>query len=476
MCPRSLGGGGWGADDARLADGGVVRVVGDAVLVITLRPDQLQAKRAIYGAWTSGHARVLQQAPTAWGKGTLATTILADVARAGKRAVFVAHLSEINQDLVGRLRSVGVEPRLLMGSEAGGPADSLVWVVSEQTVARRGLALTDARVVIRDECHRQQAASALRVAAAAPADAWHLGLTATPARGDGRPLDFYQLLLAGPQPVDLVAAGIIAPIDTWAPAVPGPALASDPVEAWACRVDGSPRPGIVFASSVGHSQGLAARFNRERGFRAIHVEADTPNRDVLIERFNAGDIDILTCFRLFVEGADLRRSEVTMMACSMGHAAPVLQGIGRSRRMFQGKARALWHDLTNNFARFGFPDDGRTFSLTGQPITLTTGEKLPSAVQCRSCHAWGRGGQCSACGHRLPPPPPPKLTRREVVEQRHAKQRREGPTWERWCEFVRNRSGHSPRAITAAWMQGPGRGAPPRYTVAMALESTKESA
>jgi superfamily II DNA or RNA helicase len=445
--------------------------------VITLRPDQLQAKRAIYAAWTAGHARVLQQAPTAWGKGTLATTILADVARQGKRAVFVAHLSEINADLVSRLRSHGVEPRLLMGSEAEGPADSLVWVVSEQTARRRGLDLSSARVVIRDECHRAAAHSHQIVSAAAPPDAWHLGLTATPERGDGRPLTFYSTLLPGPSPSTLVAQGIIAPIKTFAPARPGPELARDPVEVWPRRADGSPRPGVLFAKNIAHSQELAARFGRERGWAAVHVESDTPDRAIVIERFNAGDVQILCCLRLLCEGVDTRRSEVTTAATSFGHAGPMLQAIGRSRRMHPGKRGALFIDLTDNVSRHGLPDDDRVYALDGKPITLANDETLPPVAMCRQCHAWARAGRvCSACGHRLPPPPPPKLSKRELKEQMHAKQRRGGDEWEQWCLFVRERvaAGKTPGKITAAWMCGPGGGMAPRYTVAMALETANE--
>ncbi len=435
--------------------------------MIQLYPDQLVARRAIYAAFRAGTRRVLQQAPTAFGKGTLATVLLSDCAAAGRRAVFVAHLSEINRDLLGRLRAAGQEPRILMGDASEGPTDALVWVVSEQTAARRGLRLDGARLVIRDEAHRAASASHAAVSAAAPDDAFHLGTTATPERGDGRPLDFYEVLLTGPSPLALVTAGRIAPVVTYAPAQPGPALARDPVEAWPLRPDGRPRPGIVFAQSLAHSRELAIGLCR-RGFRAAHVDADTPQREEIVARFNGGDLDVLTCYRLFVEGVDVARSEVTMLACSMGHPGPFLQAIGRSRRIYPGKTSALLIDLTDNVSRLGLPDDDRIYSLTGRAgIALAVGPAAIPVRCCQACLAWSRAARvCPYCRAELPPIPPPRLSKRELVEQLHARQSLTGLEFEEWAAWVRGRraKGKTPQQIVAGWMFAKGR--PSRFTVA----------
>lgn len=450
-------------------------------MTITLRPDQEQMKRAIYRVWGSGARRVLQQSPTAYGKGHLATVMLGECAAVRKRAVFVAHLSEINRDLIERVRGgTGHEPRLLMGSSPEGPSESLIWIVSEQTVARRGLDLGEVRLCIRDEAHRAAAASHRIVALACKGDTLHLGLTATPARGDGGPLcGSYDVLLSGPSPALLVEQGIIAPMVTYAPAKPMRALAQDPVETWPMGPDGRPRPGILFAVDLHHSRFLAARFQAERGWTAVHVEADTPQRDAIVERFNAGEIDILTNERLFCEGVDLRRSEVTMAATSFGHAGPMLQGCGRSRRLHPGKARALFIDLTDNVHRLGLPDDERVYSLQGgKGIRLAELPSLPAMRMCRKCLCWGRGGRpCDICGEPLPMPPPPKLSKRQLLEQRHARERLEGKDWEAWKVFVlaAHARGKSPGKIAGGWMYGPGQGHPPRYTVAQVLGTPREA-
>lgn len=439
----------------------------------TLYPDQLAARAAIYQAWRT-HKRVLQCAPTAFGKGTLATVLLGECASRGKRAVFGAHLEEINNDLVDRVRQgTGIEPRLLMGSHAEGPADSLITIVSEQTVARRGLDLGEVRLFIRDEAHRAASKSHQIVADACKGDTLHLGLTATPERGDGRPLDFYEVLLAGPSPATLAAQGRIAPMVTYAPAKPGRALAQDPVEAWPVGADGRPLPGVLFASSLSHSSTYAERYRAERGFTAVHCEADTPQRDAIVARFNAGEIDILCNRSLFCEGVDLRRSAVTMAAKSFGHAGPMLQACGRSRRMHPSKRRAMFIDLTDNVARLGLPDDERIYSLTGaHGIILDAPPSLPAMRMCRACLCWGRGGRpCDICGEPLPLPPPPKLSKRQLIEQRHARQPLQGDAWETWKDFVldAHARGKPKGKIAGAWLYGPGKGHPPRYTVDQVL-------
>lgn len=433
---------------------------------IALRPDQLAARDAIQQAWRT-HRRVLQQAPTAWGKGTLATVLLSDFAHAGELAVFVAHLEEINADLVQRVRQgTGITPRVLMGSTPEGPADSLVWIVSEQTVARRGINLGRVGLCIRDECHRQASKSALAVSDACGPDALHLGLTATPARGDGAPLDFYERLLPGPRIVDLVAEGIIAPMVSFSPR-PSKDIAQDPVEAWPRLPGGRPRPGILFAKDLEHSRVLASRFAAERGWTAVHCDADTPNRDAIIARFDAGEIDILCNKRLFLEGADLRRSEVTMAATRFGHPGAMLQACGRSRRLYPGKERALFIDLTDNYSKHGDPDADRTYSLDGtEGISGAVAGSAQAMRCCQECWAWTRSGApCQVCRALPLPPPPPVLSRRELVERMHAQQRLEGPAWEAWLAWCEPRlaRGKSAQQIAGAWYFDKKR--PPSFTV-----------
>ena len=163
-----------------------------------LYADQQAFRSLLYQTIHQGASRVCAVQQTGWGKGNLIAQMLADCAGTGKRSAVVTHLDAINRDLIERIRAHGIEPRVLMGSEKQGPTDSLVTVVSEQTAARRGLSL-DVRLCIRDECHRVKSVSGEQIVASCPPTAIHVGFTATPSRGDGRPLDTYQVLLQGAQ-------------------------------------------------------------------------------------------------------------------------------------------------------------------------------------------------------------------------------------------------------------------------------------
>jgi len=443
-----------------------------------LYPDQAAYLALVYRTIRGGASRVLCQQPTAFGKGNIIAQALADCASKGHPAAVVTHLSEINRDLIQRIRAHGIEPRVLMGSHPVGPAESLVTVVSEQTAARRGLSL-DVRLCIRDEAHRVASVSGEQIVASCRPDTIHIGFTATPARGDGKPLTTYQVLLPGTQVAELVAQGRICPMRAFSPVRVGKGLAQDPVAIWPRRADGAPRPGIVFAHSVAHSEELAQRFRAERGWTAAHLDAKTPNRAAAIDRFNAGEIDILCNWRLLQEGADLRRSEVTMAATEIGHVGIQQQMCGRSRRLHPGKAESFFWDLCNNIARLRHhPDGDLIYSLDGAEGIIAS-EPAPGAIPqrcCPECWAWQRSGppRCVYCLAPVPPPPMPKVSERAMREARldqiHARQRLEGPEWEKWRAHVlaAHAKGKPAQRIMGAWIFA---GNKPRYTIRQVLEA-----
>jgi superfamily II DNA or RNA helicase len=396
---------------------------------VVLRSDQRAAVEALYAHLRAGVRRVLVQAPTGWGKGTVAAELMRRAEAQGKRAVFISHLADINRDIAARARAYGCQRvGVLMGSAPEGDENPAVVVATVQTLFARRAERPAADLVIWDECHRAAASSYADVRAAYPAAA-HVGFSATPERADGATLgDAFDALIPGPSPLELVALGCLAPVRVLAPTETTQALARDPAEAWPA---GS--PGVLFAHSLAHSRECADRL-RARGIRAAHVDADTRDREHLIRAFNAGELDVLSCFRLFVEGVDVPRAEVVMLGTLFGHAGAFLQAVGRGRRVAPSKAGCTVVDLRGNVHRHGLPDEARTYHLDGEAIRRA--ERLPSIVQCKQCHAWGPGGQvCSACGAQLPPPPPPRVLARDLVEVRARTDSGED-RFARLCRFV----------------------------------------
>ncbi len=379
---------------------------------VVLRPDQQRSVVALRAHMRAGRRRVLLQAPTAWGKGVVAVSILEMGIAKSKPWLFVSHLSEINLDLVGRLEAQGVTPSVIMGDHDRVVPGALVTVATWQTLIARQLRLDVAGIIV-DEAHRSAAEGYETLLGWYP-DAVHVGLSATPERADGRALEGYDVLVPGPQIGELVALGILSPIDCVYPAEPTKELAQDPVVVYP-----EGRPGIVFATSIAHSKAIAAGLN-ERGIRAAHCDADTPDREGVLRRFAEGEIDVLTNQRLFVEGVNAPRAEVCVMATKFASPGGYLQAIGRVRRVAPGKACALLIDLRGNWHLHGDPDDDRTYHLDGKAIRRLA--KLPPVQKCDQCLSWFIPKRtCPECGYVRPDAPLPRVGAQALVERRAAR-------------------------------------------------------
>lgn len=413
-----------------------------------LRPRQVAWLGAIRSALRGGAGAVLGQAPTGFGKNTVAAVALA----ASACGAYVCHREEINLDFVERLRAAGARSvRVVMGTHSEGPTDAHVAVLSIQSAEARELVLpAELKVLWIDEAHRAAARSYRSLRARHP-EAKLVGATATPARADGRPLDMFDVLVPGPQVGELVDAGELAPLLVYAPDECTDDLSADPVEVYPADM-----PGIVFASSLDHSKLLAERLRVERGLRAQHVEADTPGRAGIVGAFNAGELDVLCCYRLLSEGVDVPRASACVIAGKMTSAVTFLQAVGRVRRPTGGRSM-LW-DLCGSFWIHGHPDADRVYSLEGRAGISAVDKKAgwPSCTQCPGCLGWGPASLvCEVCGHTRPPPKPPRVSKRELRERWLDAQPRSGPEWDAFAALVQTQRqrGYKPAWATIQFKQ-----------------------
>ena len=438
-----------------------------------LRDYQLSMREETHRHFAAGVRGVLNIAPTGSGKGDMIVDWLGRTVGWGRRALFAVHLEEIALDVRDRLAAAGLPARVLLGHHDPGALDAPVTIASWQTLHAREVALP-VDLFIADEAHRSKAATCLGVLARHPR-ARRLGFTATGQRGDGSGLGDagYDVIVQGPQVAELVEQGHLAPCRVLAPDAFVEALADDPAERW-CR-DAAGAPGIVFASNIPHSRDIAAALSA-RGVRAAHVDSDTPNeqRTFAVAALESGDLDVICNYRLFVEGVNVPRASVIMLASAVSHDGPFLQMVGRGRRCHPSKARCLVIDLRGNIHRRGHPDAERVYSLTGVGSRAAL-EPLTAAVCCRSCLSWQPPFRiCRDCGARLPPPKPPRITKRELREQRLARVPRSGEGWSEWCELVwkQRERGYKTQWPALQWKATHG-GRFPRWTVAMVPERTE---
>jgi superfamily II DNA or RNA helicase len=231
-------------------------------------------------------------------------------------------------------------------------------------------------------CHHLPAETYRPVLEALP-NAITLGLTATPQRGDGKPLDMFQRLVVGAQYSDLIKIGRICPVKIFRPAeYLGSDFAIEPADAWIKHADG--QRGFAFCRSVKAAKELAEEL-RSRGVRAACVEGrmSEADRTRAIESFREGKIDCLTNVHILTEGVDIPEAVVCMLASSPQHVGTFLQRVGRVLRAAPGKTHAVLIDLPgcSHPDMHSPPTSDREYALEGRAIKAV-GESLKNCPKC----------------------------------------------------------------------------------------------
>jgi superfamily II DNA or RNA helicase len=188
-----------------------------------------------------------------------------------------------------------------------------------------------------------------------------LGVTATPERLDGQGLrDVFDVLVIGPAVADLIESGFLSPFVTYAPprspdltgvrsrmgdyatgelseAMSRGIVIRGAVDEYAERCAGA--PAIAFCVDIDHSQRVAAAF-RERGYRAAHVDGETPRdeRRALIAALGTTEIQVLCNCGLISEGLDVPSVIAAILLRPTKSLALYLQQVGRALRPAPGRS------------------------------------------------------------------------------------------------------------------------------------------
>lgn len=363
------------------------------------RPYQQDLCDRVAAAFRQGVPSVLMQLGTGGGKTATCSVLLERAIERGYRAAFFAHLDSLVGDTHQRLVALGVPTGFV---QAGRPSDpeAPVQVCSLQTMHSRG-ARPPADFVVVDEAHRAMGATVRAILDAYP-HAAILGLTATPQRGDRKPLgDVFEEMVCGPSNRWLTDNGFLVPCDVIAPSqYIENALAAHPVKAYARHAKGLRT--IVFASNKIHARDLADTFNAA-GYPAAVMLGETPReeREDLRARLASGELLVLVGVDVFVEGFDVPEIECVILARAFGVTGAFLQSIGRGLRpaIWTGKRRCIVIDLRGAVYLHGLPDEDRAWSLTGKAVRRT--ETITALMRCKECLAVFRpAAACPRCGEK----------------------------------------------------------------------------
>jgi len=112
------------------------------------------------------------------------------------------------------------------------------------------------------------------------------------------------------------------------------------------------RAAIAFSPTIVHAE-LFASMLRRYSFRAEAISSETPARDraVLMARFKAGQLDIITTVDLFNEGVDVPDVDLVVFLRATHSRRIFVQQLGRGLRVSPNKYRLLVLDFVTDLRR-----------------------------------------------------------------------------------------------------------------------------
>lgn len=365
--------------------------------------------KVIECACTNVRGRVLVVCPPGGGKtliGALAMRRL--VSDQGLRGLAWAHRRELVGQMRDHLVECGIPENMISVVMAGDKRHNPtapIQVGSVDTIRHRNKPLAD--FVISDEAHRD-ASDGRRALRAMYPDAFHLGLTATPVRLDGRGLQAeYDEMIVAAQPSELIAEGwLSAPTIYTVPAELLPdlkgvrkrggdyredeleersnrrALIGSIVDHWLRRAER--RRTLVYPVSVKHSKAIVERF-RAAGVSAAHLDGDAPHaeRARILAGLRDGSIPVVSSCGVLSEGFDAPWVKCIVLARATQSLALFIQQGLRGDRPWGG-VESLILDHAGNVQKHGAPHADREWALDG---TKKHGAASPAAAikMCEAC-------------------------------------------------------------------------------------------
>ncbi len=267
-------------------------------------------------------------------------------------------------------------------------------------------------------CHHGLAPSYQKIYDALP-DAFHLGVTATLARGDGKGLGSVWDDVVYEKSVTWgIRKGFLSPVKGVAVRVPeldlsavrssrgdyqandlGEALESSGVldvipQAYAEHASG--RPGVVFLPTVETAEHTAEALDRA-GIRTAVISGATPREDRLkiLEDYRTGRVQVLANCMVLTEGFDAPHTSCIVVARPTQSNPLYIQMVGRGTRTYPGKTDCLVLDVVgaghvNKLMTLVDLEPG----MFGEPKLCEVCDRTPCVCPCSGC---GGPRPCREC-------------------------------------------------------------------------------
>ena len=279
----------------------------------------------------------------------------------------------------------------------------------------------DVDLIIIDEAHLSEAMSYRKVCEYY--DCKRVLFTATPSRLDGKPLTLADTLITGITATELITCGAISNYDYYAPDL---GIDTDNVDMVAgeynngqltdlmCqsaiygdvlkyyRMLGENRQAIAYCTSVKHSEQTAQMFN-DNGISATSIDGSMSQkeRNIKMDMFRNGDVQILCNCNLISEGVTLPNASVALLLRPTCSLPLFIQQSCRVLTPVEGK-KAVIIDFVNNVQKHGMPTETHNWSLT-QTVEKRkefNEDGTLSIRQCENCFkCFKTAPVCPFCGH-----------------------------------------------------------------------------
>jgi len=385
-------------------------------VAVILRDYQERLLADISAEFRRGRRSVLGQLPTGAGKTEVAIEAARLAVGRGKRVLFQAHTRVLVDQTTARFAAAGLEHGVIMAGREEN--DAPVQVGSIHTLVRRLERVRPFDLIFTDECHRAMASTYATILGAWP-KAYHIGLSATPARTDGRGLGgVYEALVCGPSVRELIDRGHLARFRSFAPSVPDlsgvrtqggdyeqgalsramdkPAITGDAVDHFRRLATG--RQAIAYCCDIAHAENVTRQF-QAAGLDAavLHSKLEPEEQEAVVARVRGGRLAILVAIGMVSEGFDVPNVTCAILLRPTQSLVLACQQWGRANR---GAAApdALVLDHASNIHRHGLPDMPRVWSLDGKKKRPSD---KPLVRTCPACFAVVpiSARTCEYCGH-----------------------------------------------------------------------------
>lgn len=345
---------------------------------VVLRPYQEECIQAVADSFNTNQSCLVVMA-TGLGKTVTAAEVLK---QRGGRSLWVAHRSELVEQAASTIgRLTGIAPQIEMAEQQArmelGGGGCIVGSVQTLNAKRNGkprMARFNAsyfNTLVTDEAHHAVASTWMNVAKhfCGNENLRHLGLTATPDRGDEAALgQVYDHCAYRYDIQDGVKDGWLVPILiqriyldeidlSYVGKVAGDfnqgelayAMERDKAihgVAQALLSEAGDKRTLVFTSSVAHAHGLADILNNAKPGMAAAIDGKTPKdkRKFILDEYRGGNIQYLCNVGIATEGFDVPNIDCVAVARPTMSRALYAQMIGRGTRPLPNTVDGLTHD------------------------------------------------------------------------------------------------------------------------------------